>query len=133
MPICHCFSSSLLGTLNLQLTDYENIPTDGSALIAIPDIGTHAEGRALICHHGITGVPPTSAIDDWLLVPENDEGESVSSDTGWSVSRGQNDGVVRLERITGISPLEGSYKCSVNKIDSNTVETVTVQLYWPCK
>lgn len=78
-------------------------------------------------------MPPTSAIDDWLLQSENGEEQSIDADTGWSVSRGQNDGVVRLERITGVSPLEGTYKCSVDRIDSNSVETVTVRLYWPCK
>ena len=60
----------------------------------------------------------------------------VNSDIGWRVSREQNNGDVRLERIAGISPLEGMYKCVVNRSRVNNnegIDSVTVYLYWPCK
>ena len=60
----------------------------------------------------------------------------MNSTIGWNVTRGQNDGDVRLERIAGVSPLEGTYKCAVDRssvsIDEG-IDTVTVYLYWPCK
>ena len=61
---------------------------------------------------------------------------TVNTTIGWSVSRGQNDGEVRLERIAEVSPLEGTYKCVVNRSSVNTdeqLDNVTVYLYWPCK
>ena len=122
--------SDIEGVPDLLLSGNEIIPM---ALVAIPDIGTHDEGMALICRHGITGIPPTSAIDDWKFVSEENMEESITPDLGWSISRGQSDGVVRLERIEGLSPLEGTYKCSVHRIDigEDTFESVTVYLYWP--
>ena len=59
----------------------------------------------------------------------------MNSTIGWNVSRGQSDGVVRLERVAGVSILEGTYKCSVDRRDLNPVvtETVSVNLYWPSK
>ena len=122
------------GDLELLLSGYSDIPTDGSAVVAIPDIGTHSEGTALICRHGITGIPPSSGIDKWFFVYENGVEEEVvsSGDTGFTVSRGQSDGAVRLERTAGSSPLEGTYKCSVETSPSE-LETVSVYLYWPCK
>ena len=122
-----------VGQLQLLLSGYSDIPNDGSAVIAIPDIGTHDQGMALICRHGLTGIPPSAGIDKWFFVYENEDEEEIdiSGDTGFSVSRDQSQGDVRLERVAGTSPLEGTYKCSV-QISSSTFETVTVQLYWPC-
>ena len=51
--------------------------------------------------------------------------------TGWSVSRGQNDGVVRLERLPGVQPLEGNYSCVVERTNPTRLDTVTLYLYWP--
>ena len=116
------------GTLELLLSGYENIPTDNSALVDITDVGTHAEDRALICRHGITGIPPTNPIDHWTFVSVNGDESSVDS-TGFIVTRSQSSGEVRLERPAGIYPLEGTYKCSV----MGMTETVTVCLFWPCK
>ena len=122
------------GELQLLLSGYSDIPNDGSAVIAIPDIGTHDQGMALICRHGLTGIPPSAGIDKWFFVYENGHEEEIGSsgDNGFSVSRDQSEGDVRLERIAGTSPLEGTYKCSVETSPS-TFEIVTVQLYWPCK
>ena len=88
------------------------------------------EDMALICQHGITGLPPSAAIDKWFLVHENGHEEEVgiAGNTGFTVSRGQNDGVVRLERNSGSSSLEGVYKCVV---EANPTQSVTVYLYWP--
>ena len=121
------------GQLQLLLSGYSDIPNDGSAVIAIPDIGTRDQGMALICRHGLTGIPPSAAVDKWFFVHENGHEEEIdiSGDTGFFVSRDQSEGDVRLERIAGTSPLEGTYKCSV-QISSPTFETVTVRLYWPC-
>ena len=114
------------------MSGYTGIPTDGSAVLPIPGIGPHYEGMALICQHGITGIPPSAAIDKWFLVHENGDEEEVgiSGNTGFTLSRGQNDGVVRLERNSGSSSLEGVYKCVV---EANPTESVTVYLYWPSK
>ena len=120
-----------VGQLQLLLSGYSDIPNDGSAVIAIPDMGTHDQGMALICRHGLTGIPPSAAVDKWLFVHENGDEEEIGSsgDIGFSVSRDQSEGDVRLERIAGATPLEGTYKCSVETSSS----TVTVELYWPCK
>ena len=113
-----------------MLAGYSDIPTNNTALIAIPDIGTHEEGKALICRHGISGIPPSNPIDHWNFV--NDDDSEISADTtGFSVSRGQNYGEVRLERRAGTYPLEGTYKCSVSVNSIN--EMVTVYLFWPCE
>ena len=125
-----------IGVLELLLSGYDNIPIDNTALIAIPDIGTHAEGTALICRHGIKGIPSEIELDNWNYISEGGQEVRVNSTIGWSVSRGQNDGDVRLERITGVSPLEGIYKCVVDRSMINSddgIDTVTVHLYWPCK
>ena len=122
------------GVLELELSE-ENIPSDNTALVPIPDIGTHAEGTALICRHRITGIPPTVEFGNWNYTKDGQE-VTVNSTIGWSVSRGQNKGDVRLERITGVSPLEGKYKCVVDRSRVNNTEgidSVTVYLYWPCK
>ena len=123
------------GALDLLLSGYDNIPNDDTALVAISDIGTHAEGTALICRHHITGIPSEDEIDNWNYIPEDGQEVRVNSDIGWSVSRGQNEGEVRLERIAGVSPLEGTYRCEVRKGHLNPVETETVDvhLYWPSK
>ena len=121
------------GVLQLLLSG-QDIPTDGSALIAIPDIGTHAEGTALICRHGIDGIPPDAEIDNWNYISEGGQEVRVNSTIGWSVTRGQIIGDVRLERIAGVSPLEGNYTCVVDRIEISPVtETVSVHLYWPSK
>ena len=54
-----------------------------------------------------------------------------SAGTGWSVSRGQNDGVVRLERLPGVQPLEGNYSCVVERTNPTRLDAVTLYLYWP--
>ena len=122
------------GNLDLLLAGYNDIPTDGSGVIAIPDIGTHAEG-ALICRHNVSGIPASTAFDNWNYISEDGQEVTVNSTIGWTVSRGQSVGVVRLERIAGVFPLEGLYKCSVERRDLNPVvtETVSVNLYWPSK
>ena len=124
------------GVLDLLLSGYDNIPNDDTALVAIPDIGTHAEGTALICRHGLIGIPSENEIDNWNYIPENGQEVRVNSDIGWSVSREQNNGDVRLERIAGVSPLEGTYKCVVDRSSVNNdegIDSVTVYLYWPCE
>ena len=123
------------GVLDLLLSGYDNIPNDDTALVAIPDIGTDALGTALICRHGLIGIPSTVAFDNWNYIPEGGQEMTVNSDIGWSVSRGQNEGVVRLERIAGVSPPGGTYRCQVRRVDlpSMEVETVDVHLYWPSK
>ena len=124
------FTRYITGTLQLLLAGYSDIPTNNTALIAIPDIGTHEEGKALICRHGISGIPPSNPIDHWNFV--NDDDSEIRADTtGFSVSRGQNYGEVRLERRAGTYPLEGTYKCSVSVNSIN--EMVTVYLFWPCE
>jgi hypothetical protein len=120
------------GVLHLLLSGYDDIPNDNTALVAIPDIGTDAEGTALICRHGIIGIPPADEIDNWNYIPEGGQEVRVNSDIGWSVSRGQNEGEVRLERIAGVSPLEGTYRCEVRRVNLE-IETVDVHLYWPSK
>jgi hypothetical protein len=120
------------GVLDLLLSGYDNIPIDDTALVAIPDIGTHAQGTALICRHGLAGIPPTVGFDNWNYIPEGGQEVRVNSDIGWSVSRGQNEGEVRLERIAGVSPLEGTYRCEVRRVNLE-IETVDVHLYWPSK
>ena len=97
------------GFLQLLLSGYENIPNDNTALVPIPDIGIHAEGTALICRHHITGISFENEIDSWNYISEGGQEVTVNSDIGWKVSREQNNGDVRLERITGVSPLEGTY------------------------
>ena len=124
------------GVLQLLLSGYDDIPNDNTALVPIPDIGTHAEGTALICRHHITRIPSENEIDNWYYIPEDGQEVMVNSEIGWSVSRGQNEGDVRLERITGVSPLEGIYKCVVDRSSVNNdeeLDSVTVYLYWPCK
>ena len=113
------------------MSGYTGIPTDGSAVLPIPDIGPHYEDMALICQHGITGLPPSSAIDKWIFIHENGDKEKVvtSANTGYTTSHGQNDGVVRLERNAGSSSLEGLYKCVVEII--NFTQTAFVYFYWP--
>ena len=123
------------GVLQLLLSG-QNISTDDDALIPIPNVGTRTDGRALICRHGIRGIPSQNEIDNWNYISEGGEEVQVNSTIGWIVSRGQNEGDVRLERIAGVSPLEGTYKCVVDRsvIDSDEgIDTVTVHLYWPCK
>ena len=86
--------------------------------------------------HNIRGIPAsTDAFDNWNYISEDGQEVTVNLTIGWTVSRGQGDGVVRLERIPGVSPLEGTYKCSVENRDLNPVvtETVSVNLYWPSK
>lgn len=98
--------------------------------MAIPDIGTNEQGRALVCRHGIEGIPPSAEIDRWYYV-NDEEGDEVevtgAEENGFTRTREQSEGSVRLERDAGVFPLEGTYKCKVND------DSITVELYWPGK
>ena len=124
------------GALDLRLPGYDSIPTDGSGLILITDIGTSPDGQdedgqALICRHNITDTP---GLGDWYYngTEEADVVDGTDHVLGWKRNRGQAEGVVRLRSLSDTpqrgDSVEGVYSCVVQRgVD---VDVVSVGLYY---
>ncbi len=127
------------GALDLLLPGYDNIPTDGSGLILITDIGTSPsgadeDGDALICRHNITDTP---GLGDWYYngTEEADVVDGTDNVLGWKRNRGQAEGVVRLRSLSDTpqrgDSVEGVYSCVVQR--GADVDVVSVGLYYNSK
>ena len=118
--------------LTLHLNVYTSIPTDGSGLILITDIGL-VDAGALLCQ---SDVAPDGGNGDWYLHPtqlSTEEGDRIQSsdDRGWSRNRNTNihgHRLVRLKRHSTITAEEGVFTCHVVG-DSNT--PISVGIYYP--
>ena len=109
----------------------DSIPTDGSGLVNITDIGD-TNGNALICRSGI----PTTAGGEWYLHPtqmSTNDGDRIGSpppDRGWSRYRAadsQGHRLVRLRRANATA-VEGVFTCDITG-DNNTPRALGV--YYP--